>query len=254
MAALKAGKHVLCEKPICLTTADARRMMKASRQSGKLLMIAHGMPLLPEYNFAYKAVTSGKYGKLLGGHFKRIISDPVWMDHFWKPDRCGGPMIDLHIHDAHYIRLLFGMPEAVNSTGRMRGEVAEFFTTQFIFDNPRLVVSATSGAIDQQGREFTHAFEIYLERATLMYDFATLGGKPVNTMPLTVLTENGRVLRPKLGSGDPVNAFVAEMTEATRAVRTNTPSAMLDGSLARDALILGHKQTKSITSGKAVKV
>jgi len=73
-------------------------------------------------------------------------------------------------------------------------------------------------------------------------------------MPLTVLTENGRVVRPKLGSGDPVNAFVAEMTEATRAVRTNTPSSMLDGSLARDALILGHKQTKSITSGRSVKV
>lgn len=254
VAALKSGKHVLCEKPICLTTADARRMMKASERSGKLLMIAHGMPLLPEYNFAYKAVTTKKYGKLLGGHFKRIISDPVWMDHFWKPDRCGGPMIDLHIHDAHFIRLLFGMPKAVHSLGRMRGKVAEFFTSQFIFDNPKLVVSATSGAINQQGREFTHAFEIYLERATLMYDFATLAGKPVLAMPLTVLTENGRVTRPKLGSGDPVNAFVAEMTEAVRAVRTNTASSMLDGALARDALILGHKQTKSIISGRTVKV
>jgi hypothetical protein len=44
------------------------------------------------------------------------------------------------------------------------------------------------------------------------------------------------------------------MTEAVRAVRTNTPSSMLDGALARDALILGHKQTKSIITGRTVKV
>ena len=54
----------------------------------------------------------------------------------------------------------------------MRGEVVENFNTQFFFDDPALVVTATSGVIAQQGRPFTHGFEIYLERATLLFDFA----------------------------------------------------------------------------------
>ena len=55
----------------------------------------------------------------------------------------------------------------------MRGEVVERFNTQFIYDPPRMV-TATSGVIDQQGRPFTHAYEIYLEKATLFFDYAAL--------------------------------------------------------------------------------
>src|SRR5436190_20425423 len=69
VAALKAGKHVFCEKPIALTAADARRMVNAARSAGKLLMIGHVLAFFPEYAFAYQAVQSGKYGRLLGGHF-----------------------------------------------------------------------------------------------------------------------------------------------------------------------------------------
>ena len=50
---------------------------------------------------------------MIGGSFKRVISDPQWLPHFYDPDKIGGPLLDLHIHDAHLIRLLFGMPSAV---------------------------------------------------------------------------------------------------------------------------------------------
>jgi hypothetical protein len=65
---------------------------------------------------------------------------------------------------------------------------------------------------------------------------------------------NGKVERPKLGSGDPVDAFVAELGEVVRSVRSNAPSPLLAGELARDAVILCHKQTESIRRGRAVKV
>ena len=60
--ALKAGKHVLVEKPIALTTADADAMVAAARASGKLLMVAHVLPFFPEFAFASEAVRSGRYG------------------------------------------------------------------------------------------------------------------------------------------------------------------------------------------------
>jgi len=252
--ALRAGKHVFCEKPIALGPADADQMVAAARKAGKLLMIGHVLPFFPEYRFAYQTVASGKYGKLLGGHFKRIISDPKWLPDFYNPATTGGPMIDLHIHDAHFIRLVCGMPRAVQTVGRMRGEVAELFSTQFLFDDPALVVTAASGALMQQGRPFTHAYEIYLERASLLFDFANFVDKPILAMPVTVLTGTGRVLRPKLGSGDPIDSFAAEVREVVRCVRSGNPSPLLDGQLARDALLLCQRQTQSLLKRRAVKV
>jgi predicted dehydrogenase len=247
IAALKAGKHVFCEKPIALNPADAKRMVDTARKAGKLLMIGHVLPFLPEYAFAYRAIAGGKYGRLLGGYFKRIISDPLWLPDFYNPKTTGGPMIDLHVHDAHFIRLVCGMPAAVQSVGRMRGEVAEFFSTQFLFDDPTLVVTATSGVINQQGRPFTHGYEIYLEKATLLFESFT-------GTPLTVLTPDDKVQKPDLGSPDMLDAFPIELGEAVRAVESNTPSKLLDGALARDALILGHKQTQSIVERRAVEI
>jgi predicted dehydrogenase len=251
IAALKAGKHVLCEKPITLAPSDAAKMVAAAERSGKLLSIGQVLPFFPAYQFAYRAIRGGKYGRLLGGHFKRIISEPLWIRDFWDPNRVGGPVIDLHIHDVHFIRLVCGMPRSVFSSGRMRGDVVEFLTTQFRFEDPRLAVTAISGVIAQQGREFTHGFEIHLEKATLLFDAATLGGKFTVTMPLTVLTADGKVQTPKL---DETDAFVAEMREAVGAVKAGKASPLLDGNLARDALVICHKETQSVRTGKLVAV
>src|SRR4051794_32670104 len=62
--ALEAGKHVLVEKPIALTTSDADAMVAASRATGKLLMVAHVLPFFPEFAFAAEAVRAGTYGPL----------------------------------------------------------------------------------------------------------------------------------------------------------------------------------------------
>jgi predicted dehydrogenase len=254
VAALKAGKHVFCEKPIALTDADARRMVAEARAADRQLLVGHVLPFMPEYAFAYRTIRDGKYGKLLGGNFKRIIADPLWLPNYYQADKIGGPLLDLHIHDAHFIRLAFGMPTSVSSRGRMRGEVVEFAETQFIFDDPALVVAASTGVIGQQGRSFAQSFEIYLERATLLFDFAVIDGKANAGTPLTVLDSKGKVVHPQLGAGDPVDGFVAELKEVMRSIRTGEGSKILGCDLARDALLLCHKQTQSVRSGKPVKM
>ena len=229
-------------------------MVKTAAKARQQLMIGQVLPFFPEFGFALDAARRGKYGRLLGGHFKRVISDPQWLKDFYDPKKIGGPMLDLHVHDAHFIRLLYGMPKAVFSSGRMRGDVAEYFTSQFQFDDPALVVSVEGGVIQQQGRAFSAGFEIHFERATLLYDFSVIDGKPELNMPLTVLAANGKVERPQMRSSDPVDAFVAELAEAARSVKKDEPSAMLDGQLARDAVILCQKQTESIRKGRLVRI
>jgi predicted dehydrogenase len=255
IAALQAGKHVFVEKPMGLTAAECDKIMKAAAKSGRQVLVGHVLPLLPEYAFARSAISSGKYGKLLGGHFKRVISDPLWLKDFWDPKKVGGPLVDLHVHDAHFIRLLFGMPTAVTSQGRMRGEVVEYCVSQFQFADPSLVVSSASGVINQQGRPFTHGFEIHLEKATLYFDLAVIAGGALQITPLTVLDSKGKAEQPKMPPGDPMLlAFDNEIPEVVKSAASNKPSPVLSGSLARDAIILCHKQTQAVRNGKTVKV
>lgn len=253
LAALRAGKHVFCEKPMALTTADCEAMVAAAEKAGKQLLIGHVLPFFPEYAKAREIIAGGQYGKLLGGHFKRVISDPLWLHDFYDPNKVGGPLVDLHVHDAHLIRFLFGMPKAVVSQGRMRGDVVEYCESQFQFADETLVVSAASGVIRQQGRGFTHGFEMHLERATLQYEFAAFGDG-AELMPLKLLTDDGGVVRPDLGEADSISAFVAEIEEVARAVSTGRPSPLLGGDLARDAIVLCHRQTESVRKHRPVDI
>ena len=256
--ALKAGKHVFCEKPMAMSLTDCTRMQRAAEKADRQLLIGHVLPYTPEYAWALKEVRSGKHGRLLGGMFKRVISDPAWLTRFWSGSAVGGPLLDLHVHDAHFIRLLFGQPSALYSSGRMRedmdgGELPEFWNTQFEFETGESVL-ATCGTINQQGRTFQHAFEIHLEKATLMFDFAVIGDEGVSLCPPTILDARGKARQVKLADGDPLAGFAAEIKEVVRCVKNDTGSDILGAELARDAIQLCHQQAKSLKTGKRVKL
>jgi predicted dehydrogenase len=252
VSALEAGKHVLCEKPMALRLADCQRMVDAAKKADRLLMIAHVLPFFPEYDWARRTIESGIYGRVRGGAFHRVIANPNWLEKFWSPDHVGGPMLDLHVHDAHFIRLVFGLPNEVATTGRLRNGLPEFWYSQFRFANRDLAVEATCGTIDQQGRAFTHGFEIHLERATLAFDFAVLGGEGRYLCEPILFDDNGGLERPNLPGGDPVDAFANELREVARSVREGKASEILGAILAQDAMLICEKQSTSLVQRRAV--
>jgi hypothetical protein len=92
-----------------------------------------------------------------------------------------------------------------------------------------------------------HGYEIYLERATLVYESGAT--------PLTVLTADGRSERPLAeGGDDPVAAFTRELQAAVGGVESGKEPDLLSGKLARDALVLCHRECESVTSGQAVAI
>lgn len=250
-AAAKAGKHVFCEKPLALNLEDCDTAVAICKEHNCHLMVGQVLPYFTEFQYAREVIASGEYGKLLGGSFKRVISDPQWLTKFYDPNVIGGPLFDLHVHDAHFIRLLFGMPSGVYSCGRTRGEVVDYCNSIFLFDDSEFAVTCTCGVINQQGRPFTHGFEIHLERATLQFDFQAFADAP-ECMPLKILTEDGKVHRPELGNGDPVLAFKREIEEVSQAIAENRPSDILNGTLARDGIQICQMQSKAVKSGEFV--
>ncbi|HZV03746.1 MAG TPA: Gfo/Idh/MocA family oxidoreductase [Gemmataceae bacterium] len=249
-AALRAGKHVLVEKAIALTRKDADAMLQAAAKAGKLLMVAHVLPFIPEFAFAAETVRSGVYGRLLAGHFKRIIAQPDWSADIADAGKTGGPAVDLHIHDTHFIGLIAGVPRKVFSTGLAPdGNTVTYLTTQYLYGSGpnALALSCSSGALAKKGREFVHGYELYLEKATLLYESGT--------QPLTVLTEDGKIKQPKLkGSTEATAAFTAELQAAVEGVKRGREPDLLSAKLARDALVLCQKECQSVLSGNAVTV
>lgn len=252
--ALEAGKHVLVEKPIALTAADADAMLAAAKAGGKLLMVAHVLPFFPEFAYAREAVESGRYGALKAAHFSRVIARPDWSAGIADADRSGGPAIDLHIHDSHFVGLLCGTPRAVHSRGVVEDGAVVHLSTQYLYDEGGPVVSAISGAISQAGRPFAHGFEVYLERATLSFGFASLGGDGLALPALSVILPDGKVETPELGSGDPIDAFTRELAVAVEAVANETPAPALAGDLARQALLLCLAEVRSARSRQPVEM
>lgn len=246
IAAMKAGKHVLVEKAIALTPAEADEMLAVSRETGKLLMVAHVLPFMPEFAFAAEAVRSGAHGQLLAAHFKRIIAKPDWSSDIGDAAKTGGPAIDLHIHDTHFIGLLCGVPREVVSAGTVNGEAVDYLMTAYRYGPGGPAVTCCSGANAMPGRPFVHGFEIYLERATLVFDSAGI--------PLTLLTPDGTSTQPPLASSDPIDAFAAEIQTAIQGVVTGQEPDLLSGQLARDALALCYRECESVKTGQIMSV
>jgi predicted dehydrogenase len=245
--ALKAGKHVLVEKCIALEPQDADAMLEAAVKAGKLLMVAHVLPFFAEFTFASEAIRGGRFGKLLGGHFKRVISKPDWSAEIGDASKTGGPAIDLHIHDTHFIGLVCGVPAAVFSTGVMEGDAVQYLTTQYLYGDGGPCITCSSGALAQKARPFVHGYEIYLEQATLVYESGAT--------PLTVLHADRRTEQPKFEGGDDATAaFTAEIQAVVDGVASGRLPDLLSGKLARDALVMCHRECESVRTGKPVSV
>ncbi len=245
--ALRAGKHVLCEKPLALHADEARRLMGIARETGRQLMVAQVLPFMPEFAFLVAVHRAERYGRLITARYRRVIGPPDWIPDFYDVNAIGGPLVDLHVHDAHLMRLMFGMPVAVTTRARMHQGVPKFIESLFDFADGRFA-AATCGVTDTPGRPFGHGYEVQFEHATLQFDFTALQDG-VELQPLKILHRDGTIERPALSSSDPVDAFASELGAAANMAAGLHEEPILDGQLAADALVICQAQAKAAQSG-----
>ncbi len=110
LRAAAAGKHVVCEKPIALSVADATEMIDACERAGVRLFIAHVVRFFPQYRTAAQAVAAGQLGRLGVLRFRRVAYPPREGASSWFADesRSGGMICDLMVHDFDYAMSLAG--------------------------------------------------------------------------------------------------------------------------------------------------
>ncbi len=199
IAAAKAGKHVFCEKPIALSSAQAREMLDAAERSGIVHYLNHNYRRNPAVMLAKRLIDDGKIGKIFhwrSAYLQSWIVDPgfplTW--HLKKEVAGMGPQIDLNSHSVDLARFLVGeirevcgmtaqfiperpLPnESVAGTfkggalegqkGKVTVEDAAFMTVKF--ENGAL------GSLDTSrfctGRKNYNTFEIYGDRGSILFD------------------------------------------------------------------------------------
>jgi predicted dehydrogenase len=112
VAAAQAGKHVICEKPLCLNLQEADRMIEACRQAKVHLMYAEELCFAPKYVRAKLLVDEGALGKvyLVKQSEKHFGPHAEW---FWDVERSGGGvMLDMGCHAFEFFRWVLGKPKA----------------------------------------------------------------------------------------------------------------------------------------------
>jgi predicted dehydrogenase len=259
IAALEANKHVLCEKPLALRSIDADKIVAAAKKNDRLVMVAHVLPYIGPFAYAAEVAANRSFGKPIGGMFKRSISNPDWIPDFFNPTTVGGPLIDLNVHDTHFIRMAFGMPRRVTAVGRMSTSfagmqpTAKFAHVCYEFDDPDLCVASTGGVTDAPGRPFTHGFELHLEEAVIQFELAAFSDG-CETMPLKVITKNREIIRPTMEAADDVTAFEHEIDDMIDSIESGTVARKLDARFARDAIHLAECIQRSLVERQTISV
>ena len=189
-AALAAGKHVFCEKPLCRDAAQLRRIAAAARKAKGFFNVGLCVRAWPEYRHAREYFKSGKAGKMKSATFKRIspsVDGNAWRNWFMDGKMSGGALIDLHVHDADEVNYFFGMPKSVTAVGATgivsKGGVDHVVATYDYGDGS--LVMAEGGWAATKGTPFEMSFTIVCEKATLKLDASGYHIYPAKGKPIT---------------------------------------------------------------------
>ncbi len=212
LAALRAGKHVLLEKPLARTSPEAYALIGEAAHSGRTLMAGHVLRFFPEWQELHRHVSRATT-KL--GSFRRNCASPTWSPWLNDPAKSGGAPLDLLIHDADFALHCFGLPSAVSAQGVCDPAARiDWLTARLTFPKSG-PVEITGGWHPSPAYPFSMEFNFLTEAGTL--DWSSAG------RPLTLFPSDGPAAPIALApSPDPWVAQFQYFTSCARAGRPPT--------------------------------
>ena len=142
IAALRAGKHVLCEKPMAMNEAEAATMVRVGEASRKKFGVAYYRRCYPKVQRAKQLIEQGAIGKPIVAE----LTNHMWFDgegsRSWLVDpgkAGGGPLFDIASHRIDVLNYLFGQPQRVKA---QRSNVVHHYQVE---DNATVMIEYPSG-------------------------------------------------------------------------------------------------------------
>ena len=110
LAAAKAGKHILCEKPLAVSLADAREMVEAAKAAGVIMATNHHLRGAGTHRAMRDAIAAGRIGRPLSARVFHAVYLPPHLQGWRldKPEAGGGVILDITVHDTDTLRFVLG--------------------------------------------------------------------------------------------------------------------------------------------------
>lgn len=202
--ALKSGLAVLCEKPFSLDAVSAQRMLDASRHSPGCLMIAQVLRFWPPYVRMKQLIGDGAIGSVRAIAAYRLAQYPPWGDWFRQPEKSGGALLDMQVHDADYIYWLLGTPHEVFSSG-LQSPTGSWDQVTGLLRYPDAVASMECTYLMPASWPFTCGLRITGSKGCLEFSFRVAGNVERREQAESILrlySDDGTVVEPAVSSDD----------------------------------------------------
>ncbi|MGA2950772.1 MAG: Gfo/Idh/MocA family oxidoreductase [Caulobacteraceae bacterium] len=136
IAALEAGKHVLCEKPFARNAGEAREMVEAAEAAGRVLVEAFHYRFHNVIRAAVALIREGALGEVRSAEARFQVPVPKSAGELrWSAEQSGGALMDLGCYPVHALRTLVGEPGVVQAEGVFEGGVDAAIKAEFSFAN-----------------------------------------------------------------------------------------------------------------------
>ncbi|MCG3418067.1 Gfo/Idh/MocA family protein [Oceanobacillus jordanicus] len=256
IAALEAGCHVLCEKPMATSREEAQQMIDAANKNEKKLMIAHNQRFVPSHQKARELIEQGEIGKIYSfrtafGHGGpegwSVDGKDSWF--FQKEKAFIGAMGDLGVHKADLMRYLLG-EEFTEVAGFVESSAKE---GSDVDDNAVCILKSASGVVGTLAASW--AYSAKEDNSTVIYgEKATLRLEDDPNFSLVAQYVSGEVVKYELGgiqtndsggqtTSKVIHHFITSITE-----NTNPPIDGEDGKKSLEVILnaLESAETKRI--------
>ncbi len=246
VAAVEAGKHVLCEKPIAASLAEADAMIDAAERAGRVLAIGENWHFLPEVEVAGRLIREGALGQVvvaqsvLAGFLGGPYLDTRW--RFVADEVGGGALVDSGIHNVDVLLSLLGRPETVSCYTR---RVRDFFPAE---DVALVTAQFEGGALGQ----LIIGWSLRSTGEPLFRVYGTEGALTAHRGKVEVISER-LPEKPTVFPTAPTNGFREEIAHFVECVSTGRRPAM-GGPEARADLAFVLAAYESARTGRQVEV
>jgi len=201
--AFKAGKHVLCEKPIAMNAVEAKKMVEAGKKAKKKFMVGYMSRFSPANQLLKSYIEAGELGDIYYARAQslRRRGIPGWGVFIDKSKQGGGPLIDIGVHILDLTLWLMGHPRPTAASGvtyakfGTRGDIVGFmgqwdYKNFTVEDFAAALIRFENGATVVLESSFVANIPEDVHNSTLC---GTEGGATVH--PLTIVKEKHRSLQ-----------------------------------------------------------
>lgn len=249
--ALRYSKKIIVEKPICLNEQEAAGLIDITKNSEACVLVGHVLRYFDSYRYLRDITHKQTYGKLIEADFYRLSGKPIWVKDYDNVDRTGGMPLDLHIHDADFIRYIMRTePSDVYSAviKGAHGEVSHIRST-YIYDDA--VINAEAAWNYPTSMKLRSGFRALFENAAIVENDGTITVYPEGMEEFVPEFNEKMIVDSGINLSD-ISGFVRELNSFVDYFegKEDAEAVTLEDAIGSFRLVQKELQTATVLGGK----